>query len=190
MRSPGAWLQGGLRRPQRSPAHALAAAARYPCRPGAPKRTHGVRIVITPPILRHEDGRFVQGVSANPTGRPKGAGLLRDLFRGNVAEAVAVTVELLRDPDARIRQAAAAQIFDRVFGRPLQAIDSEVKKFDMNALYLAAVQLAQPAAPPMVDVTPEQSGDAPAPATIDVTLEQSGDAPEPTADPATVTFDW
>ena len=108
----------------------------------------------TPPILRHEDGRFVPGVSPNPSGRPKGAGLLRDLFRGNVAEAVAVTVELLRDPDPRMRQAAAAQIFDRVFGKPLQSVDSEVKKFDMNALYLAAVQLAQPAAAPIVDVTP------------------------------------
>lgn len=106
-----------------------------------------------PPILRQEDGRFVPGVSANPSGRPKGAGLLRELFRGSVDEAVAVTRELLRDADPKVRQAAAAQIFDRVFGRAIQAIDSEVKKFDMNALYLAAVQLAQPAAP-MVDVTP------------------------------------
>ena len=121
----------------------------------------------TPPILRHEDGRFVPGVSPNPSGRPEGAGLLRDLFRGNVAEAVTVTVELLRDPDARIRQAAAVQIFDRVFGKPIQSVDAEVKKFDMNALYLAAVQLAQPGAPPIVDVTPN-----------------SDDTPEHTADPA------
>jgi hypothetical protein len=117
----------------------------------------------TPPILRHEDGRFIPGVSPNPSGRPKGVGLLRELFRGSVSDAVAVTIELRKDPDPRIRQAAAAQIFDRVFGKPLQAIDSEVKKFDMNALYLAAVQLAQPAAPPIVDVTPEQSDDAPEP---------------------------
>jgi hypothetical protein len=125
------------------------------------------------PILRHEDGRFVPGQSANPSGRPKGAGLLRDLFRGNVVEAVAVTVELLRDPDPRIRQAAAAQIFDRVFGKPLQAIDSEVKKFDMHALYLAAVKTV--------------NGDPPA-SIVDVT--PSDDAPEPTEEPATDATDW
>lgn len=131
----------------------------------------------TPPILRQDDGRFVPGVSANPSGRPKGVGLLRELFRGSVNEAVAVTVELLKDADPRIRQAAAAQIFDRVFGKPLQSVDTEVKKFDMNALYLAAVKLA--------------NGDPPSPEIVDVTPEPSDDMPVPTEVPATdTTTEW
>jgi hypothetical protein len=130
-----------------------------------------------PPILRHEDGRFLPGLSPNPSGRPKGAGAIRELAREYLPAALKKIGELIENPDPRVALAASQEIVNRVFGRPVQAIDSEVKKFDMNALYLAAVKLAGDPALQIVDVTP---------------AELSDDTPEPTEDhPATTAVtDW
>jgi hypothetical protein len=120
------------------------------------------------PILRQENGHFVPGISANPSGRPKGAGAIREMARAYLPAALAKIGTLIEDPDPRVALAASQEILNRVFGKPVQSIDSEVKKFDMNALYLAAVQLAQPGAPPIVDVTPEPPDD-PAPIEVPAT---------------------
>jgi hypothetical protein len=122
-----------------------------------------------PPILRQENGHFVPGISANPSGRPKGAGAIREMARAYLPAALKKIGELVENQDPRVALAASQEILNRVFGKPVQAIESEVKKFDMHALYLAAVQLAQPAAPPMVDVTLEPSDDMPEPIEVPAT---------------------
>jgi hypothetical protein len=129
-----------------------------------------------PPILRHEDGRFLPGVSPNPSGRPKGAGAIRELARAYLPAALKKIGELIENPDPRVALAASQEIVNRVFGRPVQAIESDVKKFDMTALYLAAVKTV--------------NGDPPASETLDVTPGLMDDVQETTEDPATVTVDW
>jgi hypothetical protein len=128
-----------------------------------------------PPILRHEDGRFVPGVSPNPSGRPKGAGAIREMARAYLPAALKKIGELVENPDPRVALAASQEILNRIFGRPVQSVESEVKTVNMTALYLQALKLA--------------NGDPPAPEIVDVTPEPSDDAPEPT-EPATTLTDW
>ena len=91
------------------------------------------------PILRREDGRFVPGISPNPSGRPKGAGAIRELAREYLPAALKKIGELIENPDPRVALAASQEIVNRVFGRPVQAVESEVRKLDLNALYLQAL---------------------------------------------------
>lgn len=129
-----------------------------------------------PPILRHEDGRFVPGVSANPFGKPKGAGAIRELARAYLPAAMRKIGELIDNPDPRVALAASQEIVNRIFGKPVQSIDSDktVKTIDMTALYLAAVKTV--------------NGDPPA-LIIDVSPEPD-DAPEATEDPANIVTEW
>jgi hypothetical protein len=122
-----------------------------------------------PPILRTEGGHFLPGVSANPSGRPKGAGAIREMARAYLPAALKKIGELIDNPDPRVALAASQEILNRIFGRPVQAVESEVKTVNMTALYLAAVKTV--------------NGDPPAPEFVDVT-------PEPTEDPVTDTTDW
>lgn len=125
------------------------------------------------PATRDDHGRLLPGFSGNPTGRPRVVAQIRDMALKAAPAAFEKVCDLVRSVDERIALAASQEILNRAYGRPVQAIEKEVKKFNIHELYLLAVQQAQPGAPPIVDVTPELSDDA----------------PEPT-EPATTVTDW
>jgi hypothetical protein len=77
------------------------------------------------PAVRGANGRFAPGGgSANPGGRPKIVGDVRDLARAHTAEAIATLVEIMRDQNApaAARGAAANVILDRGWGRPSASV--------------------------------------------------------------------
>jgi hypothetical protein len=65
---------------------------------------------------------WAPGVSGNPRGRPPAEFDVAAAAREHGAHCLAVAVELLNDPDPRIRLAALVAILDRGFGRPTQMI--------------------------------------------------------------------
>src|SRR5260370_142304 len=89
-------------------------------------------------IRRDQNSYFLPGVSGNPTGRPKGAGEIRELARQYVPDALAKIASLVRSNDEKVALAASQEILNRVFGRPLQSVEAETVKWDMGQLYLAA----------------------------------------------------
>jgi hypothetical protein len=103
---------------------------------------------------REANGRFLPGFTPNPSGRPKGAGAIRELARQYVPAALQKIAELVSSPDPRVALAASQEILNRVFGKPLQSVDNEIRKFDMAQLYLAASKIANGITPAIVDVTP------------------------------------
>jgi hypothetical protein len=109
-----------------------------------------------PVVKRAPNGHLLPGSVLNPGGRPRGAiEDVRERLGPHTAEFVAALVELVRSPNEATRLAAIREAFDRLLGKPPVAVDSTVAKFDMGALYLQAMQLAN--APPgeaAIDVTP------------------------------------
>jgi hypothetical protein len=113
------------------------------------------------PAQRDDHGRLLPGFSGNPSGRPRVVAQIRDMALKAAPAAFEKVCDLVRSVDERIALAASQEILNRAYGKPVQSVDTEVRKININALYLAAVQQAQPGAPPIVDVTPEPSDDAP-----------------------------
>ena len=70
------------------------------------------------PANRDENGRFVAGNNANPTGRPKVPREVREAIRAACPEAVQVLIELLHDKKSLIRLEAAKSLLDRGYGKP------------------------------------------------------------------------
>jgi hypothetical protein len=68
------------------------------------------------------------GLSGNPAGRPKVVAEIRGLARQHVPAAFRRICELVRTRDERVALAASQAILDRAYGRPVQAVQSEVKK--------------------------------------------------------------
>ena len=69
-------------------------------------------------------GGFQKGRSGNPGGRPKLPAEMREMFRAKAPEAFEVLSRHLQSPDAKVAIAAATQILDRAYGRPVQSIDA------------------------------------------------------------------
>ena len=65
---------------------------------------------------------FSPGVSGNPGGRPKAARNIQALARAHSEAALAVVIEIMRDPavPATTRLAAADKLLERGWGRPTQ----------------------------------------------------------------------
>jgi hypothetical protein len=80
------------------------------------------------------------GRSGNPRGRPPAAVDIAALARVHGPRCIEVAVELLDDPDSRIRLGALVALLDRGFGRPKQVIESEGGKSDVQ-MHLIAAQL-------------------------------------------------
>ena len=66
------------------------------------------------------------GQSGNVAGRPPAAVDIAALAREHGPRCIAVAVELLNDPDSRVRLAAVVALLDRGFGRPRQTIETEI----------------------------------------------------------------
>jgi hypothetical protein len=71
-------------------------------------------------------GCFRKGESGNPGGRPKLPAEMREMFRAKAPEAFEVLSRHLQSPDAKVAIAAATQILDRAYGRPVQSIDANI----------------------------------------------------------------
>jgi hypothetical protein len=91
---------------------------------------------------REANGRFLPGFTANPSGRPRVVEEIKQLARQHAPAAFQRICELVDSKDERIALAASQAILDRAYGRPMQAIQSEVTKLDIGQLFLAAAKAA------------------------------------------------
>ncbi len=71
------------------------------------------------------DKQFKAGQSGNPGGRPRGEGRVRENARAHTAQALAVLVEAMEDPDKRVAIRAAEILLDRGWGKAPQALSGE-----------------------------------------------------------------
>jgi hypothetical protein len=77
-------------------------------------------------IARDSRGRWLPGVVLNPDGRPVVAREVRDLARSHGPEAIAKLAHLMRSSkDERVQLAAAEELLNRGYGRPMQQLHIE-----------------------------------------------------------------
>jgi hypothetical protein len=82
--------------------------------------------------------KFQKGVSGNPGGRPKLPAEMREMFQAKAPEAFEVLCRHLDSKDPRVAVAAATQILDRAYGRPVQSIDANINE-EGSVRYIAEV---------------------------------------------------
>jgi hypothetical protein len=139
-------------------------------------------------VKRDDAGHFLPGVSGNPTGRPKGAGIVRDLAKPLVPEAMAKIAALIQSTDPRVALAASQEILNRFAGRPMQAVETDVRTLNLNDAYLKALQLVNGRT---LDVSPEPlASSAQDEAANEPTADELNTPPtDGPADQITTTFD-
>lgn len=92
-------------------------------------------------VERDARGRLQPGFTLNPGGRPKIVEEIRQLARQHAPDAFKRVCELVGSDDERTALAAAQEILNRAYGRPMQAIEQKVEHIDIRQLYLQATQL-------------------------------------------------
>ena len=73
--------------------------------------------------LPPEATRFKPGVSGNPNGRPKKQLAVQKSAEDHIEDALKVLVDAMKDPDPKVRIAAANAILDRGMGKPKQSVE-------------------------------------------------------------------
>ena len=94
----------------------------------------------TPAVRRGAGGHYLPGVSGNPGGRTSALTEVRALLKPHVGLYVQRLNELVRDPDPSVALPALREALDRLLGKPVQAVESDVRTLDLGALYLQAVK--------------------------------------------------
>ena len=84
--------------------------------------------------MRDEKGRYLAGVSGNPTGRPKVIGELKELASIHTPQAIQTLADVMNDKEAphAARVAASTALLDRVYGRPSQNVEARIETVDMG----------------------------------------------------------
>jgi hypothetical protein len=94
------------------------------------------------PVQRKPNGQLLPGFTANPSGRPKVVGEIKELARLHAPAAFERVCQLLESNDERISLAAAQEILNRAYGRPVHAVENKVEKVSMSHLFVQAARLA------------------------------------------------
>lgn len=80
--------------------------------------------------------RWQEGVSGNPGGRPKMDPEVKRILEAATPGCAKRLVELAASTDERISLAAIESIFNRVYGRPVQQVDAEVRTTSVQQAHL------------------------------------------------------
>jgi hypothetical protein len=107
-------------------------------------------------------GQLLPGFTANPSGRPKVVGEIKELARQHAPAAFERICQLIDSNDERIVLAASQEILNRAYGRPVQAVESKVEKVSMSRLFVQAARRAagyDEMGREIIDVTPESELD-------------------------------
>ena len=83
-------------------------------------------------------GTWVKGQSGNPAGRPALPPEFREQIRSHTPHAIAVLVRALDDDDPRVRVAAAKELLDRGYGKPMADVTLR-HGVDLAASHLVAL---------------------------------------------------
>ena len=80
------------------------------------------------------DGKFVKGVSGNPSGRPRVAPEVRELARAESVDAIYALSAIMRSERAPYvaRIQSCNSILDRAWGKPMQSIESKNLNFTID----------------------------------------------------------
>jgi hypothetical protein len=90
-------------------------------------------------LIRNENGRFKQGFSGNPGGRPKDEFKVAELARSYTLEAVETLVDLMRhSKDDRVRGTASQALLDRGWGKAKVEVATSGGQSYIEALQAAA----------------------------------------------------
>jgi len=84
--------------------------------------------------MRDDKGRYLAGISGNPTGRPKVVGELRELASVHTPQAIQTLADIMNDKEAppAARVAASTALLDRVYGKPQQNVEARIESVDMG----------------------------------------------------------
>ena len=85
---------------------------------------------------RGSDGRFIKGVSGNPSGKPPMPAVIKELLQNATPDAVELLIETMKDESVKtdIRVRCAETIIDRVLGKSVQPFEAlfQTQALDMS----------------------------------------------------------
>lgn len=87
-------------------------------------------------IKRTAGGKFAPGSKANPGGRPKVVGLIRELAQQYGEEAFNKIVALADSDDPKVALAACREILDRAYGKPEMSHKVEGEAFSQTVVVI------------------------------------------------------
>ena len=89
---------------------------------------------------RDEYGRFPKGQSGNPGGRRPMSQECREILEAALPDVCRTIVRLANHPDPKIGLLACNILLDRVYGRPAQQINADIKTGSISDAHLAALK--------------------------------------------------